>query len=271
MKRLVPYIILLGGFGLLYISNRYLAGYTFGVRAETVKITNISQILPLTDRYVRPMLYTHVNGLGALPTAEAKQTFISAVLPAVLVARHELSMLRAQLLRLKETRRWSHADSVMFQLTAQRFRAHTLPELLARMGTLPNSVVLAQAAVESGWGQSRIFLEGNNLFGIWSFDPKEPRLAAGNTRGKRVIWLRSYNNMSESIVSYFEILSTSHAFKGLREARARTTDPVVLLPYLKNFSERRSAYTRQLKSMIQQNDLTRYDDYELDPEYLFEK
>jgi len=271
VKRLVPYIIVLAGFGLLYVSNRYLAGYTQGVRAETVKITNISQILPLTNRYVRPLLYTHVGGLATLPTDKAKQTFISAVLPAVLVARHELVMLKTQLVRLGESRRWSHADSVMYQATAQRFRAHSLPELLAKIGTLPNSIVLAQAAVESGWGQSRIFLEGNNLFGIWSFDPKEPRLAAGNTRGKRVIWLRSYSNMSESIISYFEILSTAHAFKGLREARAGTADPFVLLPYLKNFSERRSAYTRQLKSMIRQNDLTRFDDYELDPEYLFEK
>lgn len=271
MKKAVPYIVLIVGLLLLYASDYYLSGRTYGVRTETLKIFSVKQILPLSDRYVRPVLYTHVDGLKALPTHEAKKAFIHAVLPAVLVAKHEMNMTIRQLQLLAKKSDWNAEDSVFYDRTARRFKAKSLEELLATMGTVPNSVVLAQAAVESGWGQSRIFLEGNNLFGIWSFDANEARIAAGETRGKRTIWLRSYNNMSESIVSYFEILSTSHAFRSLRTARAATSDPLALLPHLKNFSERRSAYTRQLKTMIQQNDLTQYDSYELDPEYIFEK
>jgi len=236
-----------------------------------MRITSLGHILPVTDRYVRPVLYTHVGGLATLPREEAKEKFISAVLPAVLIARHELETLRSQLLTLKRSRTWNHADSVLYARASLRFKAKSIDALIAKVGTMPNSVVLAQAAVESGWGQSRIFLEGNNLFGIWSFDPKEPRLAAGSTRGKRVIWLRAYEDIAESIVSYVEILSTSHAFQKLREARAHTSDPYDLLPYLRNFSERRGAYTRQLKYMIRQNDLTRFDHYELDPEFLYER
>jgi Bax protein len=271
VNRFVPYLILLGGLVLLFASERYLAGFTFEVRTETVRVSNINQVLPLSEQYVRPILYTHLEGLASMPTGEAKKTFISAVLPAILVAKHEITMLRLRLKRLEKTRRWNHADSALFRSAIARFKAGSLSEVMLKIGTLPNSVVLAQAAVESGWGQSRIFLEGNNLFGIWSFDPNESRIAAGETRGKRTIWLRSYNNMSQSIISYFDILSTSHAFKGLRQARTEETEPLALLPYLKNFSERRGAYTRQLKTVIQQNDLTRYDDFELDPEYLYEK
>lgn len=271
MKKNAPYIVLISGLLLLLASDHYLSGRTFGVRTETLQIANVKQILPLSDRYVRPVLYTHVNGLSALPTHEAKKAFIHAVLPAVLVARHEMNMTIRQLKLLARKTDWNSDDSLFYETAAHRFKAKNMQELLASVGTVPNSVVLAQAAVESGWGQSRIFLEGNNLFGIWSFDANEPRIAAGETRGKRTIWLRSYNNMSESIVSYFEILSTSRAFKSLRAARAATSDPMSLLPHLRNFSERRSAYTRQLKTMIQQNNLTQYDSYELDPEYIFEK
>src|SRR5690606_11319490 len=111
-----------------------------------------------------PVLYTNLDGLASLPTDEAKKTFISAVLPSVLVAKHELYMLRARLERLAQTQRWDAADSAIFSSAKARFKGDSLQDLLSRMGTMPNSVVLAQAAVESGWGQSRIFLEGNNFF-----------------------------------------------------------------------------------------------------------
>jgi Bax protein len=269
--RLVPYLALAAGIGLLFLSDQFLAGNTFRIRTETVNVTDVRQVLPISEPYVRPLLYTNLAGLSNLPTDEAKRTFISAVLPAVLVAKHELAMVSQQLVRLKNKRHWNHTDSVTFEAAAMRYKTDDLKELVLKVGTLPNSVVLAQAAVESGWGQSRFFLEGNNLFGIWSFNPTEPRMAAGEMRGKRTVWLRSYNNMSESIISYFDMLSTSGAFKGLRAARHHTSDPLALVAHLRNFSERRGGYTRQLRMMIQQNDLTRYDDLELDPDYLFEQ
>ncbi|MGC3944948.1 MAG: glucosaminidase domain-containing protein [Chryseolinea sp.] len=271
VNRLVPYLTLVGGIGLLFLSDRFLSGNTYGIRTEIVNVTDVSQVLPVSEHYVRPMLYTNLAGLSNLPTDEAKRTFISAVLPAVLVAKHELSMVRLHLMKLQSKHFWSHEDSIAYRAAAERFKTNDLQELILKVGTLPNSVVLAQAAVESGWGQSRFFLEGNNLFGIWSFDPNEPRIAAGEMRGNRTIWLRSYSNMSESIISYFDMLSTSSAFKGLRAARHSTSDPLALVPHLRNFSERRGGYTRQLKMMILQNDLTRFDDVELDPDYLFER
>lgn len=271
MNRVIPYLILICGLLLLCASDRYLAGYTFGVRAVTIPAASIRDVIPVTGPFVRPTLYTHIDGLSSLPTSEAKETFVNAVLPAILVAKHEMTMLKRQLERLERRGIWDHEDSALFRSASERFKTKSVSELVHRVGTLPNSVVLAQAAVESGWGQSRIFLEGNNLFGIWSFNAREPRIAAGEARGKKTIWLRSYNNMSESIMSYFEILGTSAAFRSLRSARNETSDPLALLPYLRNFSERRHAYTRQLKTMIEQNDFTKYDAYSLDPEYLYEK
>lgn len=271
VNRFIPYIVLFAGLILLYASDKYLAGYTFRVRSETMRVSSLKQVVPIADRFVRPLLYTNVDGLSSLPTKEAKETFINAVLPAVLIAKHDMSMLRLRLEKLSDTKNWNQSDSAFCRSITNRYKAKSLEEVLSKVGTLPNSLVLAQAAVESGWGQSRIFLEGNNLFGIWSFNPNEPRIAAGEMRGKQTIWLRSYSNMSESIISYFDILSTSHAFRTLRKERSHTIDPLALLPHLKNFSERRSAYTRQLKTMIQQNDLTRYDDFELDPDYLYEE
>ena len=35
---------------------------------------------------------------------------------------------------------------------------------------IPNSIVLAQAAIESGWGSSRFAQEYNALFGEYTYD-----------------------------------------------------------------------------------------------------
>jgi Bax protein len=130
--------------------------------------------------------------------------------------------------------------------------------------------VLAQAAVESGWGQSRFFLEGSNLFGVWSFDEHEPRIAATKTRGNKYIYLRSYKDMSESIVHYFEILGRAKPYKPLRTARLKTDNPFILLRHLTKYSERGAAYTRQLRKIIKINNLTKFDHYEIDPQYIRE-
>ena len=44
-----------------------------------------------------------------------------------------------------------------------------LKELLVRMDIIPTSIALAQAAKESGWGTSRFALEGNAIFGQWTW------------------------------------------------------------------------------------------------------
>ena len=42
-------------------------------------------------------------------------------------------------------------------------------ELEKRMDIIPVSIAIAQAAKESGWGTSRFALEGNAIFGQWTW------------------------------------------------------------------------------------------------------
>lgn len=241
---------------------------TYTVQTETREVTSPKQIEPLSDALVKPLLYTNISGLEKLPVPQAKEKFISAVLPAVLVAKNEIETLSIQMVVLKDKENWDETDSAFFNEIKIRYKAKDIDDLIFRIGTMPNSIVLAQAAVESGWGQSRFFLEGNNLFGMWSFKANEPRMAAGRTRQGRRIYLRAYPDLSQSIIHYFEILGSSNAYRSLRKERQNTSDPLELLPHLKNFSERRTSYTNQLKEVILQNNLIMYDEYRIDPEYL---
>lgn len=243
---------------------------TFTVATEIIKAESPDLILPITNSLVKPVLYTHVSGLEKLPVRKAKAKFISAVLPSILVAKHHIEQRRQSIVALQEKKSWIREDSILFLDMKSRYRAKDIEDLILRLGPMPTSIVLAQAAVESGWGKSRFFLSANNLFGVWSFNTRESRIVARRTRENKKIYLRSYPDMSESIVDYFEILARSRSYKNLRKARQETADPFAILPHLKNFSERRVLYTNQLKKIIVRNNLTRFDAYQIDPQYLVE-
>lgn len=240
---------------------------TYKVKTETRVLKSTTDILPLRDSLVKPVLYKNITGLQDLPLSEGKQKFISAILPSILVAKHQVENERRKLLYLTQKDHWNKEDSVFFFEMKNRYGGRNPEELSQRIITMPNSIILAQAAIETGWGQSRFFIQASNLFGIWSFDDREARIEAG-TRNNTKIFLRSYENTSQSITDYFQVLSRHRAYRTLRKARRTTNDPFVLVDHLKHYSERRNWYVRQLKQVIRQNNLTRYDQYRIDPQYL---
>jgi len=237
----------------------------YRVKTQIIQLKSTDEIVLINRPLVRPLIYTHISGLEKLPTHEAKAKFISAILPSILVARFDIHQNEKQLKRLRRKIQWEKADSIFYDKVRKQYRAKNINDLLVRMRTPPVSIVLAQAAIESGWGQSRIFTKANNVFGVWSFNSHEPRIAALVKRGNKRVYLKSYATMSQSVTNYFEIIGRAKSFEKLREMLAITNDPMVIVPYFKNYSERRTAYTRQLKLMIQKNNLTLYDQYSIDP------
>jgi Bax protein len=241
---------------------------SYRVKSIIVRVGSVHQIELLKDSLVKPVLYSHVAGLERLDMKRIKETFISAVLPAVLVAKHNIREDSIKVSRLAKKKYWNKNDSIIYRELKRYFKSNSIEQLLSRMGSLPNSIVLAQAAVETGWGQSRFFLEGNNVFGIWSYNAAEPRIQASSSRESSSVYVRSYTDISESIEDYFRTLGSAYPYRELRKARIETQDPFELLTHLKYYSERRTAYVSQLKSVIVQNNLTKYDRYKIDPRYL---
>ncbi len=78
------------------------------------------------------------------------------------------------------------------------------------MKTHPVSIVLAQAAIESAWGESRFFKKGNNIFGMWSYNRKEPRMRARETRNGKPVYLKKYRSLSDAIDDYFVTMVEVH-------------------------------------------------------------
>ena len=241
------------------------------LRPEYINPGSSSQIVEVTDSLVQPIIYASIPSLEGLTVEETKSKFISAVLPSILVAKYQIEEDRLLVLHLDSTTRWSKDDSVFIAKQSKRFGTSNLEDLADRMETHPNSIVLAQAIVESGWGSSRFFQNANNLFGIWSYSSKESRMLAGKTRNGEKIYVRKYDDLSASIVDYFGTMARVRAYRKFRAARLETEDVNELLPYLKYYCERGDEYVAQLATIIRQNKLMQYDNYQIDPAYFVEE
>lgn len=230
-------------------------------------ITSYDDIIPITDSLVVPYVYTSAVSLKDLPVSVKKLKFFDMMLPAVLVAKKEMDYNYEKVDKISLKANLTADEQKYIDELKEKYKASNIELLKSRLTTFPVSIVLAQAAIESAWGTSRFFLEANNPFGLWSFDPNEPRIPASSTRSGKKIYLRKFDNLEQAIESYYRTLATG-PFAEFRKERLHTQDPYDLINYLIDYSERREAYVKELRSVMKGNNLTKYDSYQIDPKYI---
>ena len=76
----------------------------------------------------------------------------------------------------------------------------SIEELVTRMDIIPTSIALAQAAKESGWGTSRFALEGNAIFGQWTWNGKgiEP-LLKDKSKSHKILKISNLKSLCKSL------------------------------------------------------------------------
>ena len=94
----------------------------------------------------------------------------------------------------------------------------TIDLLMRRVDTVPESLVLIQAAKESGWGQSRFAREGNALFGQRCYR-QGCGLVPGSRASKASFEVESFDTVGESVQSYIRNLNTHERYIAMRRAR----------------------------------------------------
>ncbi|MDQ7066726.1 MAG: glucosaminidase domain-containing protein [Sulfurimonas sp.] len=139
------------------------------------------------------------------------------------------------------------------------YSAKSPQDLLTRMKPHAKSVAIAQAAMESAWETSRFARDATNLFGVWSFNKNEPRVPAGEKRGKKTIYVKKYPSIEASIRDYYHILATGRAFNEFREQKMKSNDPYQLVKKLDKYSEKGAEYGKELASMIRYNRFYEFD------------
>jgi len=103
---------------------------------------------------------------------------------------------------------------------------------------IPAELIIAQAIIESNAGTSRFAREGNNLFGIRTWNKDMGMLPHGYN--ENLSWrVKSYKTKCASVKDYITILNTKHHYESFRKARNKfwgEADSIELAKHLESWS-----------------------------------
>jgi Bax protein len=242
------------------------------IKLEPVHIDAIefADVISINDSLVAPIVYKSIPDLKKLNVEDRKKAFIDIVLPSVLLVENRISTDKNRIEEIINMDEVIPHDTAFVALMMKTYKVKSIYDLPSHMITPPVCIIMAQAALESGWGTSRFFLEGNNIFGMWSYSESHDRLAAGEKRGERQIYVRKFKDIYASVLNYYQTLGRLKAYANFRKALETESDPYVIVSYLNKYSERGEAYTNTVASMIRQNDMEKFAAYRLLPEWAME-
>jgi len=132
--------------------------------------------------------------------------------------------------------------------------------LLRRVDVVPVSLVLAQAAQESGWGTSRFALESNNLFGIWTWNEDAGSVPL-NRPDDATHLVRVYPDIEASVRAYLHNINIGFAYTDFRDLRAemraagKPLDPFSLAGALDRYSTAGDMYVNDIRVMLRSTEL----------------
>lgn len=227
-------------------------------------INNPMDITDIDCKAVLPIVYKNIVSLKDLPVKERKKKFIALILPSILIANYEIQKVREKLKKIQEkldnNEELTYKEKEFLESLLEKYKAESIPELLEKINTHKPSLIIAQAAIESGWGTSRFAVKANNLFGTWTFNKK---YAYKIKAKKSNVYLKRYNSVLDAIRDYYYNVSVSWAYEKFRKVRLKTKDSLKLANYLDKYSILREKYVKRIKTVIKHNNLQQYDNCKL--------
>ena len=204
-------------------------------------------------------------------TKERKNLFIQIILPLILEENNQIKFDRKKLFAILNRSNNSNSEKKWLNMKFKQYgvKNKDLLTLKVRMDEIPVSLAIAQGAKETGWGTSRFALEGNALFGQWTFSGNGIKpLGADSNQSHKVM---KFQVLQASVRAYFRNLNTHSSYRDFRKFRAAARDnnekldSLSLADYLDEYAATGVKYTEILKKIIKQNSLQDFDDVKLLP------
>ena len=205
-------------------------------------------------------------------TKEKKKLFLEIILPLVLEENNRIKLDRIKLFRVLNKKNNSNSETRWLNSKFKQYGVvnKDLSTLKIRMDEIPVSLALAQAAKETGWGTSRFAIEGNALFGQWTFSGEGIKPAgADSSDGSHKVM--KFKVLKASVRAYQRNLNTHNSYREFRKARAlmrerdQKLDSLYLADYLDKYAATGVEYTKIIKKIIEQNSLQDFDKVKLLP------
>ena len=205
-------------------------------------------------------------------TKKKKNLFIQIVLPLIIEENNRIKLDRKKLFAILNRSNNTNAEKKWLNLKFKQYGVlkKDLSTLKIRMDEVPISLAIAQAAKETGWGTSRFAIEGNALFGqwTWSGDGIKP---AGISTDESTHKVMKFKVLKASVRAYQRNLNTHGSYRKFRSVRAEMRDnneeldSLILADYLDKYAATGKEYTVIIKKIIEQNALKDFDKVKLLP------
>ena len=204
-------------------------------------------------------------------TKKKRELFIKIVLPLILSENSKITEDRKKLFKILGKNFNTVGERVWLKRRFKEYKIddRDLSKLKMRMDIIPVSIALAQAANESGWGTSRFALEGNALFGQWTWSKKG--ISPKNKDPDQNHKILQFQVLKASVKAYKNNLNTHNAYKEFREVRAQLRQEnkqiigLDLIKYLKSYAAIGEKYVLIIEDIIEKNSLTDFDKADLLP------
>ena len=216
-----------------------------------------------SQKLVKPIYFTQFpRDLDALQNTKLKkETFIKIVLPLIVAENERILADREKLIVLSDKKFTTDLEKqwIRQKLLEYKVKKGNLKQLLVRMDIIPTSIALAQAAKESGWGTSRFALEGNAIFGQWTWSGQG--IAPLNRESNKNHKILKFPILRASVKAYQNNLNTHKSYSKFRQKRLTLREKnkkikgLELTETLNNYAQTGSEYTKILNQIIKQNRL----------------
>ena len=223
------------------------------------------------EKLVKPIYFTQFpRDLETIQSTKLKkETFIQIVLPLIVAENERILEDRDKLKTLSGKRFTTDLEKQWLRqkLLEYKVKKGDLKELMVRMDIIPTSIALAQAAKESGWGTSRFALEGNAIFGQWTWSGQG--IAPLDRESNKNHKILKFPILRASVKAYQNNLNTHKSYKLFRDKRNKLREKnkriigLELTETLKNYAQTGSEYTKILNQIIRQNRLTDFEPVKL--------
>ena len=208
-------------------------------------------------------------------TKKKKNLFIKIVLPLILEENDRIKLDRKKLFKIlnknmnsDEEKKWLNSKFKQYGVLKK-----DVSTLKVRMDIIPVSLAIAQAAKETGWGTSRFAIEGNALFGQWTWSGEGIKPAGIDSEDSKHKVMK-FKVLKASVRAYQRNLNTHGSYKKFRSERANMRDneeeldSMLLADYLDKYAATGKEYTKIIKQIIKQNNLQDFDKVKLLPSSL---
>ena len=213
--------------------------------------------------------------MAELDAGRRKRTFLRAIVPHLLAVNRGIASDRRNVERVAERVRGGTAiperDLAFLRDVCRRYRLPEAEERLAdgddsgalrllldRVDVVPVRLALAQAAVESGWGASRLAREDNGIFGQCAVEGGQDAPARPAPNG---LWYARFQNLREAVDAYVRNLNTFWAYEDFRRIRGEMRkkgaplDAARLATGLLPYSELGEWYVDKIRAVIRSRDI----------------